>query len=122
LRQRIQTLRNGTTGGLVTFFDAVPASGEKNLLETDLLNPHYPDFYRDPAKFQPSDDQNPIPVYFLAIKGGAAFEFPFRVTPWREREPWRDEPERQRAAALGDTTPAQVCAQVRKWLTDGLKI
>ncbi len=122
LRQRIHALRNGTTGGVVTFFDAVPAPGEQDLLETDLLNPHYPEFYRKPADFQPSDDQNPVPVYFLAVRSRAVFEFPYRVTAWRDHEPWRDEPERQRAAALGETTPAKVQAQVRKWLTDGLTL
>ena len=121
LRQRIHALLSGTTGGIVTFYDAVPASGEKDLLETDLLNPHYPDFYRDPAHVPPSDDQNAVPVYFLAVKGGATFEFPFWVTAWRQSDPWRDEPERRRATALGDATPSAICSQVREWLTQGLK-
>jgi CRISPR-associated protein Cmr6 len=113
-------LRNGHTGGLVTFFDAVPAPQERNLLETDLLNPHYPEFYRDPARVPPSDDQNPTPVYFLAVRHGAVFEFPFLLADWPEGEP-RDEAELQRAAALGETTRSTVLSEVRGWLTDGLK-
>jgi CRISPR-associated protein Cmr6 len=113
-------LRNGHTGGLVTFFDAVPAPQERDLLETDLLNPHYPEFYRDPARVPPSDDQNPTPVYFLAIRHGAVFEFPFRLADWPEGEP-RDEAERHRAAALGETTRSAVLAEVRAWLSEGLK-
>jgi CRISPR-associated protein Cmr6 len=120
LRQRIDALLNESTGGLVTFFDAVPAQGENDLLETDLLNPHYPDFYRNPDKFQPSDDQDPTPVYFLAVRPEAAFEFSFRLSPWPEREP-RDEPERRRAEALGMTTRDDMLGKITDWLSRGLK-
>lgn len=120
LRQRIDSLRNVNTGGLVTFFDAVPAPQERKLLETDLLNPHYPEFYRQSGRVPPSDDQNPTPVYFLAVRHGAVFEFPFRLAEWPEGEP-RDEAERHRAAALDETTRSQVLDEIRDWLTQGLK-
>jgi len=59
-------------------------------------------------------------VYFLAVRHGATFEFPFRVADWPEGEP-RDEAERQRSAALGGTTRDQVIEEVRDWLAQGLK-
>jgi CRISPR-associated protein Cmr6 len=80
-RTRIDALLGEHTGGRVTFFDAVPAEGEEDLLQTDLLNPHYPEYYREPKTHPPSDDQDPTPVYFLAVRPGAAFEFPFLLDP-----------------------------------------
>jgi CRISPR-associated protein Cmr6 len=86
LRQRLDRLLGGFTGGLLTFFDAVPAPGQKDLLETDVLNPHYPNFYRASKRQVPSDDQDPIPVYFLAVKAETTFVFPFRLGPLPEGE------------------------------------
>jgi CRISPR type III-B/RAMP module RAMP protein Cmr6 len=87
LRQRLDPLLGGFTGGLLTFYDAVPAPGQQNLLELDVLNPHYPNFYRASERKMPSDDQDPIPVYFLAVKAEAAFVFPFRLAPLLAGEP-----------------------------------
>jgi len=52
------------TGGVI-FFDAIPFSDIK--FNVDIMNPHYPGYYGgdDTA---PSNDQNPIPIYFLAIE------------------------------------------------------
>ncbi len=86
LRQRIDRLLNGFTGGLLTFFDAVPKPGQQNLLEVDVLNPHYPKFYSSSKRQVPSDDQDPIPVYFLAVKAETAFVFPFRLGSLPEGE------------------------------------
>jgi hypothetical protein len=76
----------GFTGGFLTFFDAVPTPGQKDLLEIDVLNPHYPKFYRSSKRQVPSDDQDPIPVYFLAVKADTTFVFPFRLGSLREGE------------------------------------
>ena len=87
LRRRVDPLLGGFTGGLLTFFDAVPKPGQPNLLETDVLNPHYPNFYRSKGRKVPSDDQDPVPVYFLAVKAEAAFVFPFRLGALPAGEP-----------------------------------
>lgn len=60
--------------GLVDVLDAipVPVSG-KNWIEVDVMNPHYPRWYR--GEGSPSDDQSPIPVFFLTVAPGVEFEF-----------------------------------------------
>lgn len=62
------------TAGLVDVLDAipVPASG-KNWIEVDVMNPHYPRWYR--GEGSPSDDQSPTPVFFLTVASGVEFEF-----------------------------------------------
>jgi CRISPR type III-B/RAMP module RAMP protein Cmr6 len=100
LHRRSETLLREHTGGRLTFYDAVPVPGQQDLLATDLLNPHYPEFYRSAGAVPPSDDQDPGPVYFLAVKEQIAFEFPYRVR----------------------TLPAvDRSADVRSWLTKGLE-
>jgi CRISPR-associated protein Cmr6 len=65
----------GTTehGGHVVFFDAIPSAVPK--LELDIINPHYPDYYKEGSKEFPTNWQNPIPVKFLAVAPGSAFRF-----------------------------------------------
>ncbi len=67
--------------GRVVFFDAMPESlvvenksGKKPLLELDIINPHYSDYYRD-GRSPPADYLAPIPVNFLTVRGGARFRF-----------------------------------------------
>lgn len=57
--------------GKVIFFDALPAT--RPLLELDVINVHYPDYYRSGAA--PTDWQNPTPVLFLAVSKGTRFAF-----------------------------------------------
>ncbi|HPB81851.1 MAG TPA: type III-B CRISPR module RAMP protein Cmr6 [Spirochaetota bacterium] len=60
--------------GSVMFLDVYP----ENLPEliVDIINPHYPDYYRDDEKpSPPSDTMNPVPVKFLAVKPGTVFVF-----------------------------------------------
>jgi CRISPR-associated protein Cmr6 len=60
--------------GSAIFFDAIPVRVPQ--LVADVMNVHYPDYYRDEnGKTPPSDDQNPNPVSFLAVAAGAAFRF-----------------------------------------------
>ncbi len=80
---RVRNLLELHAGGRVTFYDAVPAPGQEGLLQLDLLNPHYPEYYDNAGAHPPSDDQNPRPVYFLAVKPGARFAFPFRLVRLR---------------------------------------
>jgi len=87
-------------GGAV-FLDAIPAQLPK--LELDIMNPHYPDYYSDPAKkTPPADWQNPRPVFFLAVAPGTEFRF---AVGWRGG---LDEQSRQ----LRDLA--------KKWLGEGL--
>jgi len=60
--------------GLVDILDAAPIPREgKALLEVDVMNPHYSDWYQ--KKGPPSDDQSPVPVFFLTVPPGTEFEF-----------------------------------------------
>lgn len=60
--------------GCVIFLDAVPKNNPT--LAVDVMNPHYPDYYRDDSgKTPPSDDQSPNPVAFLSVAEGTIFGF-----------------------------------------------
>lgn len=61
--------------GRVVFLDAYPK--EVPDLKTDILNPHYPKYYREGDKDWPRDNQDPIPVTFLTVAPGTVFCFRF---------------------------------------------
>lgn len=54
--------------GDVIFFDAYAITLPQ--LEVDILNPHFPDYYRDPKNCLPTEWQSPNPVNFLTIGVG----------------------------------------------------
>lgn len=107
LRPAVRRLLAEPTGGLAAFYDAVPAPGQAGLLQVDIVNPHYPDYYNSKGAHPPSDDQDPVPVTFLAVRPGASFRFPFRVTP--------------RAVALSELTQAEIGIRISRWLKEGLE-
>lgn len=82
--------------GKAIFLDAIPAAW--CTLELDLMNPHFPDYYRD-ERTPPTDWQNPTPVYFLAVG---------RNTPFLFAVGWRDNVDRA------------IQTQVVNWLRSGL--
>jgi CRISPR-associated protein Cmr6 len=60
--------------GEIVFHDAWPTSWPE--LIVDILNNHHTEYYRSNDENNPPGDwENPIPVYFPAIKRGAQFEF-----------------------------------------------
>lgn len=120
LRTKALRLQGDHTGGMITFYDAVPGPGQEGLLQLDLVNPHYPDYYRNPATTPPSDDQDPIPVTFLAVKPGAVFDFAFSVAPMPRGKP-RDDEERERSEALGKLDSDAIRKKVEGWLKKGLE-
>lgn len=64
--------------GQVIFWDAIPLPDQKQgLLELDVMNPHFPTYYRTEGKEPPAEWDSPIPLYFLAVPAGA--EFLFRI-------------------------------------------
>lgn len=56
--------------GSATFFDAFPS--QKPILEPDIINSHYGDYYQseDNDITPPADWLEPIPVFFMSVKGG----------------------------------------------------
>lgn len=73
----------GTTryAGRVVFFDGIPSSRELPTLEIDIMNPHYPDYYKEGSVEYPTNWQSPIPIYFLTIAPGVKFRF---AIGWRK--------------------------------------
>lgn len=66
------------SGGAV-FLDAIPAGPPT--LQLDVMNPHFPQYYQDKQdKTAPTDDQNPIPIYFLTVAPNTEFLF---AVGWR---------------------------------------
>jgi CRISPR-associated protein Cmr6 len=57
--------------GSIVFHEAWPTQWPKLLV--DIVNNHYSDYYQGDEP--PGDWQSPVPVYFLAIQPGTAFEF-----------------------------------------------
>jgi len=90
----------GTTAmaGRAVFFDAIPA--QLPTLELDVMNPHFPEYYKGNAP--PTDWQSPVPVYFLTVAAGTEFRF---GVGWR-----------------GALDEAGQCLRrlAQKWLTEGL--
>ncbi|MBE3560239.1 MAG: type III-B CRISPR module RAMP protein Cmr6 [Ktedonobacteraceae bacterium] len=55
--------------GTVIFFDALPLNG-KATFALDIMNPHYPDYYRSLSSSTPeapTNDQSPNPIPFLTV-------------------------------------------------------
>ncbi|RLG58464.1 MAG: type III-B CRISPR module RAMP protein Cmr6 [Candidatus Hydrothermarchaeota archaeon] len=63
--------------GEAIFFDALPLmGGEKDVIVLDVMNVHYPDYYRDESgRTPPGDWMNPNPIFFLAVEKGTRFRF-----------------------------------------------
>jgi CRISPR-associated protein Cmr6 len=59
--------------GKINFMDAFPVNEFQ--VVADIMNPHYGDYYGDDTNtIQPSDDKNPVPIFFLSLKE-AEFSF-----------------------------------------------
>jgi CRISPR-associated protein Cmr6 len=66
--------------GTVCFFDAIPLNGQAEYV-LDIMNPHYPDYYRSLQSShieKPSNDQQPNPVTFLTVTNTT---FSFALAP-----------------------------------------
>lgn len=62
--------------GNIVFFDAYPISKPK--IYVDIMNPHYPEYYKEGSSKPPADWQNPVPIFFLTIKD-TSFQFLFGI-------------------------------------------
>ena len=65
------------SSGNIVFHDAWPKSWPK--LVVDIVNNHHQDYYQakpDDNDHPPGDWENPVPVYFLAVKPDTTFTFP----------------------------------------------
>jgi CRISPR-associated protein Cmr6 len=64
-------------GGAV-FMDALPDKPFR--LDLDVINPHYPRYYRESKREPPTNWQSPIPIQFLAVPPRTVFHF---AVGWR---------------------------------------
>lgn len=64
--------------GVVQFFDAYPV--DKVTFEVDLMNPHYPDYYKEKSDIPPHDCQSPNPIKFLTV-ANTSFTFYLSYNP-----------------------------------------
>ncbi|MCS6958136.1 MAG: type III-B CRISPR module RAMP protein Cmr6 [Aquificaceae bacterium] len=68
--------------GEVIFYDAYPVGFEPSRhIEFDIMNPHYPEYYRSQGKEPPADWDSPVPVKFLTIAQGVVFRFCLGFAP-----------------------------------------
>jgi CRISPR-associated protein Cmr6 len=65
-----------STGALVVF-DALPVQPPR--LDVDIMNPHYAPYYQEGKP--PADYHLPVPIFFLAVAPGQAFEFALAPRP-----------------------------------------
>lgn len=61
----------GERQGNIAFFDAFPT--QPPTIEEDVMNVHYPDYYR--GETPPTDFQSPKPIAFLTVAAGTSFQF-----------------------------------------------
>ena len=87
--------------GEIIFFDAWPTS-IGSYFELDIFTPHYQKYYE--GNTFPRDNQNPVPIPFLAVKQGITFEF--AISPSSNHK--------------GKDT-AEFLNQVKKYITNALK-
>ncbi len=62
--------------GRFVFLDALPelpARAAGTGVEIDVMNPHVPEYYGDPATAPPSEYQQPVPVAFYTVTSAVAF-------------------------------------------------
>lgn len=66
-------VNDGASVGAIVFHDAWPLEWPE--LICDITNNHHPKYYSGENNMPPGDWENPIPVYFLAVKPGTEFDF-----------------------------------------------
>ncbi|MCY4151808.1 MAG: type III-B CRISPR module RAMP protein Cmr6 [Aestuariivita sp.] len=62
--------------GRISFHDAWPLNWPG--LNCDIVNCHHLEYYQSSGKTPPSDDKEPVPVYFLTIEPQTQFQFAVR--------------------------------------------
>lgn len=71
---------NTARAGGAVFFDAIPDDKNLPALDLDVINPHYPEYYKEGSSEYPTDWQSPIPTYFLTVAPNTTFWF---AVGWR---------------------------------------
>lgn len=76
---KYQELFGGSNGqGKVNFLDVLPTElivDGQSILEADIINPHYGEYYTRGGNLPPADYLSPKPIFFLAIRRRTPFRF-----------------------------------------------
>lgn len=64
--------------GQIIFFDALPTQLSQDMVQPDIMNNHYPDYYE--GNKPPADWLSPRPIFFLTMKG-VTFQFHLGYIP-----------------------------------------
>lgn len=116
------------TAGKAIFFDAIPHVMPR--LELDILNPHYPEYYKEGSEEFPTNWQSPIPVKFLTVASGCTFRFAvgwrrsledkINTSEWNQHQPWSwFKGEKSNIQTAPENNP-QMLKLARRWLKGGL--
>ncbi len=121
----LKWLIGGQIGGILHFYDAVPAKNQTELLQLDVLTPHYKNYYEDTTgTVYPSDDQAPNPILFLAVRPDVLFYFFFKIDLDKvifalRRNP-NDLEANQILDAINTTDIKEIEKLVKEWFEKGL--
>lgn len=87
--------------GQIIFFDALPTDVSQNMVQPDIMNNHYPDYYE--GNKYPADWLSPRPIFFLTMKD-ISFQFCLGYTHH------------------GDSSDSKALLQMaQEWLTNALE-
>lgn len=74
-----QIIFGGANGqGKVDFLDVYPTEliiGNKSILEVDIINAHYGEYYTSQGQTPPADYLSPNPIFFLCVRKNTPFQF-----------------------------------------------
>jgi len=97
--------------GEVIFLDAFP-EGDVHF-QKDIMNPHYPEYYKEKSPAPPNDCQNPIPITFLTVEQAT---FTFSLMLKRRNNADQDE-----NAAAEQKQDDSLLIKTAAWLQDALQ-
>ncbi len=92
--------------GAVCFLDGIYYGHDEPLFATDVMTPHYVDYYTGNGSRPPAEDDNPNPVSFLTVASGNIFAF--GIVP------------REGAFANLRVDKEDILTAARDWLINGL--
>lgn len=113
----VQEKEKSATGherqGLVAFFEGLPTKAP--VLEPDVINVHYPEWYKPEGYSPPTDYQQPVPIIFLTVAAGSIFQLALGT---HNRQPLSDWPDYSLLATpVGLDGQANLLTLASKWVT-----
>lgn len=98
--------------GMISFFEGLPT--EPPSLAPDVINVHYPEWYKPEGYSAPTDYQSPVPVIFLTVEAGSTFQLAIGTHNRQPLSDWPDYP--LLAEPVGLDGQASLLTLASKWL------